>query len=124
MDNQNYMPGIAPEEKTDKGNFGWAVLGFFFPLIGLILFLVWKDTKHGDAKKAGVGALVGFLVSVFMPIILGALFYFFGWNSIQNSVVQQTCDTYGSNYEAREVKGVWECYNTVTGETIRINTAE
>ena len=124
MDNQNYMPGIAPEEKTEKGNFGWAVLGFFFPLIGLILFLVWKDTKYGDAKKAGVGALVGFIVGIIMPVIIGLSFYFFGWSSVQKSLVQQTCNTYGDNYEAREVDGNWECYNTVTKESIRDTATE
>jgi hypothetical protein len=53
----------------DKGSFGWAVLGFFFPLIGLILFLVWKNTRHGDAKKAGIGALVAVILDVIMCIL-------------------------------------------------------
>ena len=31
----NYAPPVV-----DSGSFGWAVLGFFFPIVGLILFLV------------------------------------------------------------------------------------
>ncbi len=53
----------------DSGSAGWGVLGFFFPLVGLILFLVWKDTKPRCAKSAGIGALVGVIVSVVFLII-------------------------------------------------------
>ena len=31
-----------PTQPEDKGSFGWAVLGFFIPLVGLILYFVWK----------------------------------------------------------------------------------
>ncbi|MBR1747340.1 MAG: zinc ribbon domain-containing protein [Clostridia bacterium] len=53
----------------DSGSAGWGVLGFFFPIIGLILFLVWKDSKPLSAKMAGKGALIGFIVSVVTSII-------------------------------------------------------
>ena len=53
----------------DTGSFGWAVLGFFFPIVGLILFLVWKDTRLLSSKKAGIGALVGVIVSVVLTIV-------------------------------------------------------
>lgn len=60
----------------DAPNTGFAVLGFFFPLIGLILYLVNKDTAPLKAKSAGKGALVGVIVSVvfsiFYAIIIGA----------------------------------------------------
>ena len=55
------------EEK--KGNFGWAVLGFFFPLIGLILFLVWKNNRKSDSKMAGMGALVSVILSIVFSVI-------------------------------------------------------
>lgn len=53
----------------DSGSIGWAILGFFIPLAGLILFLVWKDSKPRCAKKAGVGALVAVLVSIVASIV-------------------------------------------------------
>lgn len=53
-----YSPGYS-QQSNDSGSFGWAVLGFFIPLVGLILWLVWKDTKPKSAKMAGIGALVG-----------------------------------------------------------------
>lgn len=71
-------PAAAPVQPTapataanpaDKGSFGWAVLGFFFPIVGLILFLVWKDSKPKSAKVAGIGAIVGFVLGLIMYII-------------------------------------------------------
>ena len=41
--------------------------GFLWGLVGLILFLVWKDTKPRTGKAAGMGALVS--------VICGVVFY-------------------------------------------------
>ena len=54
---------------TDSGSFGWAVLGFFIPLVGLILFIVWKQTKPKCAKMAGIGAIVGFVLGIILSIV-------------------------------------------------------
>jgi len=48
----------------DTGNAGWGVLGFFFPVIGLILFLVWNKERPKDAGMAGKGALASVILSV------------------------------------------------------------
>lgn len=42
----------------DNGGLGWGLLGCCIPVVGLVLFLVWKDTKPKTAKAAGIGALV------------------------------------------------------------------
>lgn len=60
---QQSQPAYSPQS-NDSGSFGWAVLGFFIPLVGLILWLVWKDTKPKSAKMAGIGALVGVGISL------------------------------------------------------------
>ena len=49
---------------VDNGGFGWGLLGFCIPLVGLILFLVWKDTKPRSGKAAGIGALISVGVSI------------------------------------------------------------
>ena len=49
---------------SDSGEILWGLLGCCIPLAGLILFLVWKDTKPKTSKAAGIGALVGVVVSV------------------------------------------------------------
>lgn len=58
---------------NDNGGLGWGILGFFIPIVGLILFLVWKDTKPKTSKAAGIGALVSVIfwpaLYVFIVII-------------------------------------------------------
>ncbi len=67
----------AEVQKPDAPNMGFAVLGFFFPLIGLILYLCWKNETPLKAKSAGKGALIGVIVSVacylIFAIFLGSL---------------------------------------------------
>ena len=52
---------------VDNGGIGWGLLGCCIPIVGLILFLVWKDTKPKTSKAAGIGALVA--------VVCYALFY-------------------------------------------------
>ncbi len=59
---------------SDTGSAGWGVLGFFFPLIGLILYLVWKTDQPKNASSAGKGALIGVIVSVVLSVIYSVLF--------------------------------------------------
>ena len=66
-------PTTAPAN-ADAPSTGFAVLGFFFPLIGLILYLVNKDTAPLKAKSAGKGALIGFCVSLAFSIIYAIVF--------------------------------------------------
>ena len=42
-----------------KGSRAVAVLSFFFTVVGLILWLVFKDTRPGMANSAAKGALAG-----------------------------------------------------------------
>lgn len=52
-----------------KGNFGWAILGFFVPVAGLVLYLVWRNENPGDAKMAGKGALVSAILEAIFVFI-------------------------------------------------------
>ena len=54
---------------NDNGGFGYGVLGFFFPLVGLILYLCWKNEKPNTAKSVGKGALINVIVGVALYII-------------------------------------------------------
>ena len=63
----NYM-------NDDEPSAGFGVLSFFFPLVGLILFLVWKDERPLRAKSCGKGALISVIVSVVSGILLGILY--------------------------------------------------
>ncbi|HIW48815.1 MAG TPA: hypothetical protein H9687_06030 [Firmicutes bacterium] len=57
----------------DSGSIGWGILGFCIPIVGLILFLVWKDQKPKTAKVAGIGALISFIICVVCYIIMFAV---------------------------------------------------
>jgi len=38
------------------------LLSFIFPIVGLVLFLVWMNTRPNSAKAVGIAALIGFLL--------------------------------------------------------------
>lgn len=61
---------INTQSQNDNGSVWWAVLGFFIPVVGLILYIVWKDDQPQNAKKAGLGALISVCVSVGIFILL------------------------------------------------------
>lgn len=64
--------GYRQENKPpveDNGGFLWGLLGCCIPIAGLILFLVWKDTKPNTAKAAGIGALVYVICAVLMYLL-------------------------------------------------------
>lgn len=57
----------------DKGGFLWGLLGCCIPIVGLVLFLVWKDTKPKTAKAAGIGALISVIVIVVWYILIAVI---------------------------------------------------
>lgn len=59
---------------TDAPNTGMAVLGFFIPIVGLILWICMKDETPLKAKSAGKGALIGFIVGLIL-VVLGVIAY-------------------------------------------------
>jgi hypothetical protein len=59
--------------RDQKANNGWGVLGFFFPLIGFILYLVWKDSDPVNSNLAGKGALYGVVIGFIFGVFLGLL---------------------------------------------------
>lgn len=63
--NQNTSP-----QTTDNGGFLWGLLGCCIPIVGLVLFLVWKDSKPKTAKAAGIGALVSVIVGVLWYVLV------------------------------------------------------
>lgn len=64
------LQNFGQNVQTNESTFGWAVLGFFIPLAGLILYLVWKQIYPARAKSAGKGALISFIISVVLYVIV------------------------------------------------------
>ncbi len=59
--------------KKDEGKVsaGWWWLGFFFPYVGLFVWIFSLDSAPKKAKKCGWGALFGTII----PAVLTVLFY-------------------------------------------------
>ena len=75
---ENEVTVIEPVKTTTQSSsnsFWWGVLGFFIPLAGLILFLVWKTERPSDSKAAGIGALISVCINIFITFI--TIFFIF-----------------------------------------------
>ncbi len=72
----------------DQGtqSFLWGLLGFFVPVAGLILYLVWNDERPEDAKAAGMGALISVIVST-VGFSFFATFAFGAWGSFIRVII-------------------------------------
>ena len=54
----------------DKGGCLWGGLCFLFPIVGLILYLVWRKERRATARSCGIGALVGVIVQFVFGILM------------------------------------------------------
>lgn len=68
----------------DSSSFGFAILGFFIPIVGLILFLIYEGKKPKRAKSVGKGALIGFITKIVLSIILVILYIVFAASLFNN----------------------------------------
>lgn len=65
---QEDQKAASPSE--DSGSkAGWGILSFFIPIVGLILFCVWRTERPQTSKTCGICALVSFLLSVVAVIL-------------------------------------------------------
>ena len=79
-----YLNG-SDAAKNDSSSFGFALLGFLFPLIGLILYFVYDDKRPKRAKSVGKGALVGVITRLVISILIAVATFFFSF-SVFNAV--------------------------------------
>ena len=68
----------------DSSSFTFAILGFFIPIVGLILFLIYEEKKPKRAKSAGKGALIGFITKIVLSIVLVILYVIFAASLFSN----------------------------------------
>jgi len=67
---------------NDTGSIGLVLLGFFVPLIGMILFIAWHNSYPKKSKSCGKGALIGFILSIIIAVLLfGFYIYSFSINN-------------------------------------------
>ena len=58
--------GARPD---DESSMPYGLLGFFIPILGLILFLVWNKEYPKRSKSCGKGALISIIVSVVVYVL-------------------------------------------------------
>ena len=63
------------QSAKEGGTVGWGILGFFLPIVGFILWLVWKDEHPARSRSAGIGCLVSVCLGV-MGVILYVVLVF------------------------------------------------
>jgi len=54
----------------DTNNPLWGLLGFFIPIAGFVLYLVWRYERIKEGKYALVGAIIGAIVQISAGIII------------------------------------------------------
>lgn len=68
-----FYPPYPPYEQ--KANAGLAVLSWFIPLAGLVIYLTEKDTKPKTAKACGKCALASVIINVVLTIAIYVIFF-------------------------------------------------
>lgn len=67
---QQYQAPVA-----DVASGGIKFLSFCFPIVGLILYFVWKDQKPLTAKAIIKLAIIGFIVVNIIPVIIYVILF-------------------------------------------------
>lgn len=65
-----FEAGKTNPVKEEKGSVLLWILGFMFPLIGLILYLAMMHSEPKKAKSAGKGALTAFIIYLVFIVIV------------------------------------------------------
>lgn len=65
-----FEAGKTNPVKEEKGSVLLGILGFMFPLIGLILYLAMMHSEPKKAKSAGKGALTAFIIYLVCIVIV------------------------------------------------------
>ena len=63
--------GQVPVKQEESIGAGWGILSFLFPIIGFILYFVWKDTANYKAKQAANIAWIGIAITFVIGFISG-----------------------------------------------------
>lgn len=67
-----FCGATVPKQASDDDakSFWWALLCFMFPIVGLILFIVWRKEQPLRASSCGKGALISVIIDVVLSVIL------------------------------------------------------
>lgn len=68
------------ESENDKSSFGFAALGFFIPIVGLILYIIYYKERPLRAKSVGIGAIIGFVLHFVLAVVISLFTYFLSFS--------------------------------------------
>ncbi len=78
------------------------IVGIFFCIVGLVLSIIGL-TKTKSLNGSGKGLAISGIIINSIVIVIFSFLIIFGfaiWTEIEETTVQHTCNTYGSNYKA------------------------
>lgn len=61
---------LTQDVTSDKNHWPTWLLGFFLPVVGYILYLVWKEEKPRYSNSTGWGSLLGCFFYIVVAIVL------------------------------------------------------
>lgn len=67
--NYNRSRRALEQDNDDSGSFGWWLLGFLLPVVGLILWIVWHRKKPNNAHASIWGAITSVVTGIALVII-------------------------------------------------------
>ncbi len=56
--------------EDDAPSVGFGILGFLIPIVGLILYAVWRKDYPKKSRSAGIGAVVSFVLWVIFVVAM------------------------------------------------------
>lgn len=110
----------------DSSSFGFAILGFFIPIVGLIFFLIYEGKKPKRAKSAGKGALIGFITKIVLSIIFVILYIVFAYSLFGNisDVIEPNIPAIGDVFREETIDEILEKYVDVSFGEFKVTNNE
>ncbi len=101
-----FEAGKTNPVKEEKGSVLLGILGFMFPLIGMILYLAMMHSEPKKAKSAGKGALTAFVIYLVFVVIVTISVMILGIKSAQYNGLP-----YVESYDYDDVRYSNDAYN-------------
>ncbi len=68
--NEKVTQETVQSVQNEESVIGWGILGFFIPLVGLILFIIWNKERPKASKASGIGALIRVAITIIFYIFI------------------------------------------------------
>lgn len=115
----------------EKVNVWLAILSYFVPIAGLIIFLVKKDKEPKTAKASGICALVSFIINMILIVVIFLFMSFVASKSTEliNNTIDKADDIIekteekqkDKDYNSNEASNTWSDYEvSVNNKTIKL----